>query len=107
MRRATENAHFVDKVFSDEEIEYARGAGDPAPHFAGAYAAKEALAKATGLGMFAMGLRESWVRRTESGPVVECSARLRERLEERGIRRVWLTISHEGEYALAFVVLES
>ena len=107
MRKAISNEHFVEKIFSAEEIEYARSRGDPAEHFAAAFAAKEAVAKASGLGLFGMGLANSRVTRTDSGPVIICSGSLLEKFNERGVRKYWLSLTHEGDYALAFVVLES
>jgi holo-[acyl-carrier protein] synthase len=106
MRRAIQNRRFVERIFSAEEIEYARAGGDSAEHFAGAFAAKEALAKATGLGMFGIGLANSSVRRTESGPVMICGGDLQVKLASLGADKCWLSLSHDGDYAIAFVVLE-
>lgn len=107
VERAIESDYFVRRIFSPEEIDYARGQGRPARHFASAFAAKEALAKATGMGLFGVGLAESHVERTEQGPVLVWSENLRAKLQARGIEKCWLSLSHEGDYALAFVVLES
>lgn len=107
MKEATKNDHFVGRIFAREEIDYALSKGDPAKHFASAYAAKEALAKASGLGMFEMGLNSSWVRRENDGPVLMCDNSLRERLGKRRVQKTWLSLTHEGDFALAFVVLES
>ena len=107
MKRAVENDHFVRRIFDDEEIAYAAAQGDPARHYASAYAAKEALAKACGLGMFGMGIRAMRVRRTEKGPVIDLGSDLREKFARLGIANCWLSLTHEGDYALAFVVLES
>jgi holo-[acyl-carrier protein] synthase len=107
MKRAARSERFVERIFSGEEIEYANSRGEPERHLASAFAAKEALAKATGLGLFGLGLNSSWVRRTEAGPELMCADELRSRLGERGVDRFWLSLTHEGDYALAFVVLES
>lgn len=107
VRKAVANAHFIERVFSPEEIEYANSQGDPARHYASAYAAKEALAKASGFGMFGMGINSSWVERTESGPVVRCDEELLDKLKKRGARKILLSLTHEGDFALAFLVLES
>ncbi len=107
MKNATKNAHFVEKVFSPEEIAYANAQGDPARHFASAFAAKEALAKAGGWGVFGVGLRSSWVKRTQSGPVIVFDDNLARKFEEKDIAQCWLSLTHEGDFALAFVVLES
>lgn len=106
IRRAIASAHFIEHVFAAEEIRYANSASDPARHFASAYATKEALAKATGWGVFGLGLRSVWVRRTETGPVIECDEALGARFRGMGIGHIWVSISHEGDFALAFVVLE-
>ena len=42
--------HFYQKVFAQSEIDYCLSHKDPAPSFAGRFAAKEAIAKALGLG---------------------------------------------------------
>jgi holo-[acyl-carrier protein] synthase len=107
MKRAAANEYFIRRVFTGEEIDYASSRGEPARHFASAFAAKEALAKASGLGMFGVGLNDSWVRRTENGPVMMMSDGLRAKLSSRGAEKCWLSLSHEGDYALAFVVLET
>ena len=41
--------HFLTKTFSPLEQEYCYSHKDPAPHFAGTFAAKEAVRKATGM----------------------------------------------------------
>lgn len=40
------SGHFLSKTFSKPEIEYCMSKGDPAVHFAGTFAAKEAVYKA-------------------------------------------------------------
>lgn len=107
MKRAVEKDYFVRRVFADEEIIYAMSQGEPARHFASAFAAKEALAKASGLGMFGMGLTGAWVRRTERGPVMMMSGETKSKLSGTGADKCWLSLTHEGDYAMAFVVLES
>ena len=107
MKRAVENDYFVRKIFVAEEIEYAMSWGEPARHFASAFAAREALSKATGLGMFGMGLSSVWVRRTDRGPIFMMDVEASEKLKSRGADKCWLSLTHEGDFALAFVVLES
>ena len=107
MRRAINDVHFLKKVFTDEEIEYASSKADPAKHYASAFAAREALAKASGLGLMGLGLKSAHIRRTPNGPVIVCCEALLKEFNIRGIRNFWLSLSHEGDYALAFVILES
>jgi holo-[acyl-carrier protein] synthase len=107
MEKACRSEHFVRKIFLPEEIEYARSKGNASEHFAASFAAKEALAKASGLGIFGIGLSGSMVRRTERGPVMIYGGALKEKLDSLGVRRCWLSLTHEGGFALAFVVMES
>ncbi len=106
MKKAVSRAGFAARVFSAAEIEYADGHGDPASHYAAAFAAKEALAKAGGWGLGAMGLDSCEVVRTEQGPRFSFSEEFKVRLENRGIKNVFLSISHESGMAVAMVVLE-
>lgn len=107
MERAARSEHFLARVFAEEEVEYARAGGRAAAHLAASFAAKEALAKACGLGIFRMGPSRAWVVRTEHGPIMRCSPDLWDELSLRGAGRIWLSLTHEAELALAFVVLEA
>ena len=106
MKKAVAREGFAVRVFSKVEIEYAEGRGDPAAHYAAAFAAKEALAKAGGWGLGAMGLDSCEVVRTERGPRFDFSEAFKKRLEDEGIKKVFLSISHEAGMAVAMVVLE-
>lgn len=75
---------------------------------AGRFAVKEALLKAAGLG-FSRGVKrlaEIETVPTGSGaPEVRTSGSVRARLDEMGVKKVHVTITHEREHALAFVLL--
>ena len=60
----SKGGRFIANVFSKKEERYCRGFADPAPHFAGTFAAKEAAGKALG-GKYHISILE--VRRTKSG----------------------------------------
>ena len=107
MQKAIANSYFLHRVFCEPEIEYARSKSGHARHYAAAFAAKEAFAKATGLGLFGVGLKSVWVVRTEYGPKFAYDEELTERLESMGVSNSWLSITHEADLALAFVVMES
>lgn len=100
-------ARFVDRVFTDDEIAYCRARRDPAPHFAARFAAKEAGFKALGTGLqLGVRWRELEVRRErEEAPTLVLSGRAREIGLTRGGSRVLLSLTHEGEYALAQAIL--
>ena len=97
------------RIFSADERQYALQKKDPAPHFAARFAAKEAFVKALGTG-----LREglSWqqvvvVRDSLGCPSLQLSGRAAEMLTERGVCATHLSYSHDGDYAVATVILES
>ncbi len=51
MKKAVAREGFVKRLFSEGEIAYAKDKADAASHYAAAFAAKEALAKAGGWGL--------------------------------------------------------
>jgi len=106
MRKALEQKGFREKVFSEEEIAYAESKADPAKHYASAFAAREALAKATGLGVARMGLNSCSIQRTVKGPVFVFTDIFTEKLKTAGIGNVFLSLSHDSDIAVAMVVTE-
>lgn len=92
--------HFLNRVFTPSEQQYCLKHADPAPFFAGRFAAKEAIVKALGTG-FSDGL--SWldieIKNDPSGkPEVFLSAAANLRF---GNPTLLVTISHCKEYASA------
>ncbi len=98
---------FLRRVFTEEEIAYCRRRRDPVPHFAARFAAKEATLKALGTGL-SMGVswREMEVRRERgAAPTMVLSGRCRDIARAKGGQRVLLTLTHDGDYALAQAML--
>ena len=106
MKRAIQNPGFQVRVFSEEEIKYARKHPRPEVPFAAAFAAKEAFAKAGGWGLASVGLQGVSVTRTPRGPRLVLDPPNLERLRERGASIGLVSLTHEGEYAAAVVLLE-
>ena len=106
MARAIDKAHFYERVFLEQEREYleSRGAGR-AQSAAAMFAAKEAVAKALGTG-FARGVMPWTIEITHEGgaPGVNLHGAAQERLTTLGGGRVLLSLSHEGDMAMAFAV---
>ncbi len=98
---------FVDRVFTEHEIAYCRARRDPVPHFAARFAAKEAGLKALGTGLqLGVRWRELEVRRErEQAPTLVLSGYSKEIGLFRGGSRMLLSLTHEGEYALAQAIL--
>ena len=109
LRRVVErwNERFLRRVFTDEELAYCRRRRDPIPHLAARFAAKEAALKALGTGL-RMGVRwrELEVRRERGqAPTMVLSGRCRAIALSKGARHVLVTLTHDGDYALAQVML--
>lgn len=105
--KAIKQEGFLRRVFSEEEIEYAEKNAVPAVHYASAFAAREALAKAGGWGVGRMGLKSCSVRRSDNGPQFVFTDEFLKKLEGEKIKRVFLSLSHDGGIAAAMVVLEA
>jgi len=98
---------FLLRVFTEEEIAYCRRRRDPIPHLAARFAAKEATLKALGTGL-AMGVRwrEMEVRRQPGeAPTMVLTGRCRAIARDKGGDHVLLTLTHDGDYALAQAML--
>jgi holo-[acyl-carrier protein] synthase len=99
---------FLERVFTADEIRYAFRRRNPAEHLAARFAAKEATLKALGTGL-TMGVRwrEMEVQRPGGGrPMLSLSGRTAALGAARGVRRLHVSLSHDGEYAMAQVVAE-
>ena|SRR5258706_7530899 len=98
---------FLRRVFTDGEIAYCQRRRDPIPHFAARFAAKEATLKALGTGL-RMGIkwREIEVRREPGqAPTVVLTGQCRAIALAKGGSRVLLSLTHDGDYALAQAML--
>jgi holo-[acyl-carrier protein] synthase len=98
---------FLRRVFTDGEIAYATRRRNPAPHFAGRFAAKEAAMKALGTG-HSQGVlwREIEVVRAAGGPPqLRFHGGAASRLDFLRARSSLLTITHSQTLAIAQVML--
>lgn len=104
-----DNSLLLERVFSAEERQYALQKKDPAPHLAARFAAKEAFLKALGTGLRdGLSWQQVIVVRDELGcPSLCLSGRAAQMLAERKVGSTHLSYSHDGDYAIATVVLES
>jgi holo-[acyl-carrier protein] synthase len=98
----------LQRLFTPQERAYALARRDPGPHLAARFAAKEAFLKALGLGL-RQGI--TWqdmevVRDTLGSPSLHLSGRALEIYRSRRLTDCHLSYSHDGEYAVATVILE-
>jgi holo-[acyl-carrier protein] synthase len=99
---------FVRRVFTGPEAETCFKKAHPASSFALRFAAKEAFSKAIGLGMRrGIRWRDIEVFHLPGGrPSLRLEGRSLEICREKGITRLHLSLSDEGEYGAAVVILE-
>ena len=99
---------FHSKVFTPGEAAYCLRKRNPSPSFAARFAAKEAFVKALGIGMRrGVHWRNVEVKRGPLGrPVLNLSGRASEICRKEGIGGLFLSVTHDGDYAQAIVVLE-
>ncbi|MFH0908970.1 MAG: holo-ACP synthase [bacterium] len=101
---------FKKRVFLPAEVEYCDPKADPAIHYAGRFAAKEAVSKAFGTGI---GKELGWqdievVRDPVSGaPSIRLHGKGIELAKARGIATVLVSLSHTKEYAAAMSMLSA
>lgn len=95
---------FLDRVYTSGEIEYCGNRKAAVQHYAGRWAAKEAILKAMGTG-WAKGIAWTDIEvRNEMGgqPKVRLGGGAREICEAKGIADILVSISHCDEYATAY-----
>lgn len=95
---------FRTRVYTETELDYCRDRKNEAQHFAGRWAAKEAILKAIGTGWITgISWRDVEVVNEPTGkPIVRLHRGARKAAEERGVREVLITISHCDCHAVAF-----
>lgn len=102
------NDALFQRVFSPAEIAYCRGKKRSAQHYAIRFAAKEAFFKATGYGLRrGMTWKDVEVVSNELGkPELLLHGKAAEIFTELGLIATHASLSHDGPYAVAMVVLE-
>lgn len=103
---ALKSEHFKENVFSLEEIAYAESRGTRRlDSYAACFAAREAFVKASGasLGAVMLGRNFSLLRDENGKPAVKLYGELSEYAENAN---VYVSITHEGDYACAMVVID-
>jgi len=110
IRNAMEkNERFAEKLFTNTELAYCQTKSSPWQSFAARFAAKEAVMKALGTGWDG---KVNWldieVNSDDKGnPHIKLSGGARKLADEKGICNIQLSLSHEKENALAFVIMEN
>ena len=106
---ATKGERALKRLFTEQEAGYALDRREPARHLAARVAAKEATYKA--LAGTESARLIAWreievVPATDGRPQLHLHGSARQRAEELGVSRMWLTLTHSEQSAAAFVILE-
>jgi holo-[acyl-carrier protein] synthase len=96
---------FSARYFSDGEREVCDSRHDPAASYAARFAAKEAVLKALGLGIFELPLREiELLGGGDAAPALRLVGSAEERASRHGVGGWLVSISHDGGLAAAVAV---
>ncbi len=100
-------SNFLERVFTEKERAYCTRQKFPAQHYAGRFAAKEAVLKAIGTGWSA-GVKWTDIEVLHGegeGPIINVSGRVKDLMDLKGVRQIFVSYSHDEGYAVAQVVL--
>jgi holo-[acyl-carrier protein] synthase len=99
---------FLERVFSDGEIQYCEKYSKSSTHYGVRFAAKESFLKALGIGLgMGVNLRDIEVVNDENGkPVLALCGGAKVQIEKRKITNIQLSLTHTKKYATAIVLLE-
>ena len=107
IEKAIESEHFVNRIFSPEEIEYSNKKGKRrCESFAASFAAREAFCKASGISLdyVMFGGNFSLSRNSEGKPeIILLSKEIKNKIPGT---KIFVSITHENDYACAMVVIE-
>ena len=97
---------FIDRVYTPEEIRYCQSRKQSTQHYAGRWAAKEAILKALGTGWRkGISWRDMEVRNEPGGrPIVAVRGGAKDVVEQLGIADIFVTISHCRSHATATAI---
>lgn len=99
---------FISRVYTEHEIEYCSARKMATQHYAGRWAAKEAVLKALGTGWRrGISWRDIEIRNDKNGaPTVKLRGGARDVMTAAHIGRMHVSISHCRSFAVAHVVAE-
>lgn len=104
---ARQGERFLNKLFCPDELTLVRSTPEKArvALVAGRFAAKEAIAKALGTGIGKVSWQELCITRMPSGePTVRLTGNALQIATDIGLHSWRISISHERNYAVAFVI---
>lgn len=105
-KAVSRTSRFLEKAFTEKEIEYFRSRNLSANTIAGNFAAKEAVSKALGSGFRQFGLKDIEILRDDLGkPLVNLNENIYEIIGKRNFK-IHVSISHSQDNAIAYSIME-
>lgn len=112
IENATKNQNkFLNKIFTENELEYFRKRSMNSEVIAGNFAAKEAISKTLGTGIRKISFADIEILRDELGkPIVTIADKLKNNVESLfgygHVYKIHVSISHSKNNAIAYAILE-
>lgn len=103
------NPEMIDRFFNPAEIKKTGSESHLCEHYAARFAAKEAFSKALGTGIVGFELKDVFIEKNTDGkPFLKVQKSAEKKVKEIfGDCVFHVSLSHEKEYATAFVIIES
>lgn len=103
------NVDMINHFFNENEIKNIGCESALCQHYAARFAAKEAFSKALGTGLSGFSLKDIYIVNDDKGkPTLIVENKAAEIVKEKfGDCSIHVSLSHEKEYAIAFVIIES
>lgn len=99
------NKKFLNRIFTETEIEYLQNRNMGVQHIAGMFSSKESVSKALGSGIYGFKWKNIEIRHNKAGaPEVKLYGRAKQIAEHKGIEEVKISISHSREYVVTFAM---
>ena len=98
----------LERFFNKKEQSPAKSEAAKCQHYAARFAAKEAFSKALGTGISGFDLKDVYItNNSEGAPLLNIEGAALSLMKERyGDCKTFVSLSHEKEYAVAFVIIE-
>ena len=107
VRRAIENEHFVERVFTAKEIKYCNSRGlQKAASYAARFAGKEAFFKALGTGIVCSLTDVEIINDNNGCPQIHLNGTAYEIVSKRNVNKIHISLSHSRNYSTAICILE-
>ncbi len=101
------NPRFIERLFTQAEMEYYEKRNMNVQSIAGGFSAKEAVFKALGTGLSSFRWKDVEILRCSAGkPVVRFNAKVKQYVDENNIGDIHVTISHCKDFATATAIAE-